>query len=65
MRDFTSTYPTRMQAVRAAVSDFTRALDRADRTRAKEAPAVRAWLDRLSTMPDPDWTENMATEVAK
>ncbi|MDR6481098.1 ParB/RepB/Spo0J family partition protein [Paraburkholderia terricola] len=65
MRDFTSIYPTRMQAVRAAVSDFTRALDRADRTKAKEAPAVRAWLDRLSTMPDPDWTEDMATEVAK
>ncbi|MFP3614530.1 ParB/RepB/Spo0J family partition protein [Paraburkholderia sp. SIMBA_050] len=65
MRDFTSTYPTRMQAIRAAVSDFTRALDRADRTKAKEAPAVRAWLDRLSTMPDPDWAESMATEVAK
>ncbi|MGN8134379.1 hypothetical protein ACTJLC_06575 [Paraburkholderia sp. 22099] len=65
MRDFTSTYPTRMQAIRAAVIEFTRALDRADRTKAKEAPAVRAWLDKLSTMPDPDWTENMATEVAK
>jgi hypothetical protein len=65
MRDFTTTYPTRMQAIRAAVRDFTRVLDRSDRTNAKEAPAVGAWLDKLSTMPDPDWTEDMAAEVAK
>ncbi len=65
MRDFTTTYPTRMQAIRAAVSDFTRALDRSDRTNAKEAPHVRAWLDKLSTMPDPDWTEEMAKEAGK
>jgi hypothetical protein len=64
MRDFTTTYPTRMQAIHAAVIEITRALDRADRTKANEAPSVRAWLDRLSTMPDPDWTENMTTEAA-
>jgi len=65
IRDFTSTYPTRVQAIRAAVSDFTRALDRADRTKATGAPAVRAWLDKLSTLLDPDWTEEMAVEAAK
>jgi len=65
MRDFTSTYPTRMQAIRAAVSDFTRTLDRADRTKAKEAPSIRAWLDKLSTMHDPDWTEEIAAEESK
>jgi hypothetical protein len=65
IRDLTSAYPTRMQAIRGAVTDFTRALDRTDRTKTKEAASVRAWLDRLSTMPDPDWTENMATGAAK
>ena len=65
MREFTTTYPTRMQAIRAAISDFTRALDRSDRTNAKEAPGIRAWLDKLSAMPDPDWTEEMAQEAAK
>ncbi|CAE6880420.1 ParB/RepB/Spo0J family partition protein [Paraburkholderia domus] len=65
MRDFTSTYPTRMQAIRAAVSDFTRALAQAHTTSTKEAPVVRAWLDKLWTMPDPDWTEDMAKETTK
>jgi len=60
MRDFTSTYPTRVQAIRAAVSDFTRALAQAHTTSTKEAPIVRAWLDKLWTMADPDWTEEMA-----
>lgn len=65
MRDFMSTYPTRVQAIRAAVGDFTRALAQAQRTSTKEAPIVRAWLDKLWTMPDPDWTEDIAKEAAK
>ena len=65
MRDFTSAYPTRVQAIRAAVGDFTRALAQAHGTSTKEAPIVRAWLDKLWTMPDPDWTEDMAKEAAQ
>ncbi|MFM0407478.1 ParB/RepB/Spo0J family partition protein [Paraburkholderia dipogonis] len=65
MRDFTSTYPTRVQAIRAAVRDFTRALAQAHTTSTKEAPIVRAWLDKLWTIPDPDWTEDMAKEADK
>jgi hypothetical protein len=65
MHDFTSTYPTRMQAIRAAVSDLTRALAQAHTTSAPEAPSVRAWLDKLWATPDPDWTAEMATEATK
>ncbi|WP_035552167.1 ParB/RepB/Spo0J family partition protein [Burkholderia sp. 9120] len=65
MNDFASTYPTRVQAIRAAVSELTRALDQAHTTSTKEAPTVRAWLDKLWAMPDPDWTAEMAQEIAK
>jgi negative regulator of replication initiation len=60
MRKFTTTHRTRGQAIRSAVRDLTESLSRADKTKAKEAPAVRAWLDKLWTAPDPDWTEEMA-----
>ncbi|MFL9892812.1 transcriptional regulator [Paraburkholderia sp. RL17-381-BIF-C] len=59
------TYLTRGQAIRAAVTFFTRRLEDPRLGKTKEAPAVRAWLDKLWSAPDPDWTEEMATGVAK
>ncbi|ASL45101.1 hypothetical protein bAD24_I16630 [Burkholderia sp. AD24] len=65
MSDFASTYPTRVQAIRAAVSELTRALAQAHATSTQEARTVRTWLDKLWAMPDPDWTGEMAQEIAK
>ncbi|RDK01456.1 ParB/RepB/Spo0J family partition protein [Paraburkholderia lacunae] len=65
MGKFIETYKTRMQAIRAAVGELTTFINRADITKTKEAPIARAFLDRLWTMPDPDWTEDMATEAIK
>lgn len=61
----TKPHPTRVQAIRAAVSEITRLMRHEDRAKAKEAPIVNAWLDKLYTMPDPDWTSEMAREAAK
>ena len=60
MGPFTTTHPTRGQAIRAAVGELTGMLDRTEKRNAKEAPAVRAWLNKLWTAPDPDWNEDMA-----
>ena len=65
MRKFVSTYPTRVQAIRAAVSDITRAMQTHERATDKNAAAIHAWLDKLYAMPDPDWTPEMAREAAK
>ena len=65
MRTFTATYPTRVQAIRAAASDITRAMQQHDRATDKNAASIHAWLDKLYAMPDPDWTPEMAQEAAK
>lgn len=65
MRHFDATFPTRGQAIRAAVSEFTALLERPNVKGAKELATVRKWLDKLWTTPDPDWTEDMAKEEAK
>ncbi|WP_186137377.1 ParB/RepB/Spo0J family partition protein [Burkholderia gladioli] len=65
MRSFTATFPTRGQAIRAAVSDITRALESsASTSKAKGADVVRRWLDKLYLMPDPDWTPELAAKLA-
>lgn len=65
MNTFDATYPTRVQAIRAAVQHLTRQFDHPNLRKARELPNARAWLDKLWTMPDPDWTEEMALEAAK
>lgn len=67
LNSFEGTYPTRVQAIRAAVQHLTRQFDHPNLRNAKELPNARAWLDKLWTMPDPDWTEEMAKamEVVK
>ncbi|WP_175656511.1 ParB/RepB/Spo0J family partition protein [Burkholderia ambifaria] len=65
MRTFITTYPTRGQAIRAAVADITRAMQQHDRATDKSAESIHAWLDKLFTMPDPDWTPEMAQEADK
>lgn len=60
MRADDPTYPTRGKAIRAAVQDLTRKLQHPNFQKAKELPSVHAWLDRLYTAPDPDWTEELA-----
>ncbi|WP_334037485.1 pyridoxal phosphate biosynthetic protein PdxJ [Burkholderia gladioli] len=61
-RDTPGIYPTRGQALRAAVSDLTNLMRHSDRAKSKAAAAVNAWLDKLYTMPDPDWTPELATK---
>ncbi|MDW9228075.1 hypothetical protein SD235_10360 [Burkholderia cepacia] len=62
----TPTYPTRVQAIRAAVRDLTRRIETSPTmAKAKETNSVRKWLDDLYAMPDPDWTPEMAQEAAK
>lgn len=53
-------YPTRMQAIRSGVHMITRALERPEYRKSKEANSLDGWLDKLHAMPDPDWTEEMA-----
>lgn len=60
MEEVSIIHPTRVQAIRAAASELTRLMNHSDRAKAKEAPIVHAWLDKLYGMPDPDWTEEMA-----
>jgi hypothetical protein len=59
LHEFTATFPTRGQALRAAVSEITRLMDNPKTRAAKGAKGVREWLDKLYAMPDPDWTEEM------
>ncbi|KML53861.1 pyridoxal phosphate biosynthetic protein PdxJ [Burkholderia cepacia] len=61
---FTETYPTRGQAIRGAVSDMTRVMQSPSYAKAKEAPIVNAWLDKLYAMPDPEWTPELAAKLA-
>ncbi|MDN7676075.1 hypothetical protein QZM22_27165 [Burkholderia oklahomensis] len=56
---------TRVEAIRAAVQVLTRTLESTSASKAKEMAGVRRWLDKLFTMPDPDWTPEMAREAAK
>lgn len=65
LHSFTTIYPTRGQAIRGAVSALTQAMQAPSKAAAKEASIVHAWLDKLYTMPDPDWTPDMALEAAK
>ncbi|MEX3915999.1 transcriptional regulator [Paraburkholderia sp. BR10872] len=65
LRDGDPTYPTRGQAIRAAVQYFTRLLEDPRLGNTKEAPSVRKWLDGLYAAPDPDWTEELANAEAK
>ncbi|MFL9883091.1 transcriptional regulator [Paraburkholderia agricolaris] len=65
MGEFIATYKTRMQAIRAAVSELTGFINRPENTKTKEAAIARPFLDKLWTMRDPDWTEEMAEEAAK
>lgn len=65
MKSFVAVLPTRGQAIRAAVSDITRALNSsADMSQAKGADIVRKWLDKLYAAPDPDWTTELAARRA-
>ncbi|MEK7914624.1 pyridoxal phosphate biosynthetic protein PdxJ [Burkholderia contaminans] len=64
LHSFTETYPTRGQAIRGAVSDMTRAMQSPSYAKAKEAPIVNAWLDKLFAMPDPDWTPELSAKYA-
>ncbi|WP_404614055.1 transcriptional regulator [Caballeronia udeis] len=59
LHEFTATFPTRGQALRAAVSEITRLMDNPKTRAAKEAKGVHEWLDKLYAMPDPDWSEEM------
>ncbi|ALP62374.1 ParB/RepB/Spo0J family partition protein [Paraburkholderia caribensis] len=65
LRDGDPTYPTRGQAIRAAVMHITREMEDPRKRNAKEAPGIHSWLTRLWQTLDPDWTEEMAAEVAK
>ncbi|KIX45644.1 pyridoxal phosphate biosynthetic protein PdxJ [Burkholderia pseudomallei] len=58
-------YRTRVEAIRAAVQVLTRTLESTSASKAKEMAGVRQWLDKLFTMPDPDWTPEMAREAAQ
>jgi ParB-like chromosome segregation protein Spo0J len=65
LRGADTTYPTRGQAIRAAVQSLRKQLDQWNTRNAKEMPGVHTWLEQLWTAPDPDWTGEMAAEVAK
>ncbi|OXI26883.1 pyridoxal phosphate biosynthetic protein PdxJ [Burkholderia sp. AU16482] len=65
MRETPAILPTRVQAIRAAVADVTRLMHHSERAKSKAAASVNKWLDKLYTMPDPDWTAEMAKEASK
>lgn len=64
MRDTPAIFPTRVQAIRSAVSDLTRLMHHGGRAKSKAAASVNKWLDKLYTMPDPDWTPELAAKHA-
>lgn len=64
LHSFRETYPTRGQAIRGAVSDMTRVMQSPSYAKAKEAPIVIAWLDKLYATPDPEWTPELAAKYA-
>lgn len=60
------TYPTRVQAIRAAARRLARCIETSPTMpKAKETASVLTWLDSLYSMPDPDWTPEMAQEAAQ
>ncbi|MEY1592663.1 pyridoxal phosphate biosynthetic protein PdxJ [Burkholderia sp. Bmkn7] len=62
-RDGEPTYPTRVQAIRAAVHVLALRINASSAMlKAKETTHVRAWLDELYAMPDPDWTPELAAK---
>ncbi|MBB6319274.1 transcriptional regulator [Paraburkholderia tropica] len=63
LREGDPTYPTRGQAIRAAVSQITLDMQDPRKRDAKEAPGIHAWLNKLYLAPDPDWTEALATSA--
>jgi hypothetical protein len=58
-------FTTRMQAVQEAARCLLKQLDSHYVKKQKELPTVIEWLEGLLTAPDPDWTAEMAAEVAK
>ncbi|MBI0327669.1 transcriptional regulator [Burkholderia plantarii] len=61
-RDTPAILPTRVQAIRAAVSDLTRLMQHGDRAKSKYAASVNAWLDKLYALPDPEWTPELTAK---
>ncbi|MCW3687412.1 pyridoxal phosphate biosynthetic protein PdxJ [Burkholderia cenocepacia] len=61
----TTTYPTRMQAAQEGARWLKNVLGRENIKRQKDLPIVLQWLDDILQSPDPDWTPDMAQEVAK
>ncbi|MGN8190595.1 pyridoxal phosphate biosynthetic protein PdxJ [Burkholderia sp. 22088] len=61
----TTTYPTRMQAAQEGARWLKKVLGHEKIKRQKDFPIVLQWLDDILQSPDPDWTPDMAQEVAK
>ncbi|KVH03026.1 pyridoxal phosphate biosynthetic protein PdxJ [Burkholderia anthina] len=61
----TATYPTRMQAAQEGARWLKKVLGHKNIKRQKDLPFVLQWLDDILQSPDPDWTPDMAQEVAK
>ncbi|WP_175855139.1 pyridoxal phosphate biosynthetic protein PdxJ [Burkholderia cepacia] len=61
----TTTYPTRMQAAQEGARWLKKVLGHENIKRQKDFPIVLQWLDDILQSPDPDWTPDMAQEVAK
>ncbi|KVH43513.1 hypothetical protein [Burkholderia diffusa] len=60
-----TTYPTRMQAAQEGGRWLKKVLGHENIKRQKDLPIVLQWLDDILQSPDPDWTPDMAQEVAK
>jgi ParB-like chromosome segregation protein Spo0J len=60
MSEVTAIFKTRGLAIRGAIKALRKQLDQWNTRNAKEMPAIHAWLEKLWTTPDPDWTEEMA-----
>ncbi|MEM5461608.1 transcriptional regulator [Paraburkholderia phytofirmans] len=65
MSEITAIFKTRGLAIRGAVKSLRKQLDQWNTRNAKEMPAIHAWLEKLWTAPDPDWTADIAAEAAK
>ncbi|AOR69072.1 pyridoxal phosphate biosynthetic protein PdxJ [Burkholderia stabilis] len=61
----TTTYATRMQAAQEGARWLKKVLGHENIKRQKDLPIVLQWLDDILQSPDPDWTPDMAQEVAK